>query len=110
MSTTSAACRGSTDMNGSRRGEILSIAAAQFAERGVASTTVRDIGAAAGILSGSLYHHFASKEQIVAELLLPVMRRQVEQYHAAVAGDRPAGEVLRTLIGIAVAEAAQTPH
>jgi AcrR family transcriptional regulator len=97
-------------MNGSRRDEILSIAAAQFAERGVASTTVRDIGAAAGILSGSLYHHFASKEEMVAELLLPVMRRQVEQYRAAVAGKGPAAGVLRELISIAVAEAAQTPH
>ena len=55
-------------MTGSRRDEILAIAALQFAERGVASTTVRDIGAAAGILSGSLYHHFESKEQILGEV------------------------------------------
>ena len=96
-------------MAGSRRDEILSIAAVQFAERGVASTTVRDIGAAAGILSGSLYHHFESKEQMVAELLLPVMQRQVWQYRLIVAGNDSAADTLRALIKVAVNEAAQTP-
>ena len=94
----------------SRRDEILSIAAVQFAERGVASTTVRDIGAAAGILSGSLYHHFESKEQMVGELLLPVMQRQVGQYRAIVAGDNGPLDTLRALIKVAVDEAAQTPN
>ena len=93
----------------SRREEILAIAAEQFAERGVASTTVRDIGSAAGILSGSLYHHFESKEQMVAELLLPVMQRQVGHYRAIVSADRSAAETLRSLITTAVAEAARTP-
>lgn len=53
----------------SRREELLSIAAALFAERGFKNTTVRDIADAAGILSGSLYHHFDSKESMVDELL-----------------------------------------
>jgi AcrR family transcriptional regulator len=96
-------------VTGTRRDEILSIAAVQFAQRGVASTTVRDIGAAAGILSGSLYHHFESKEQMVAELLLPVMQRQVDQYRQVVAGNASAAVALRSLIKVAVAEAAQTP-
>lgn len=96
-------------MAASRRDEILSIAALQFAERGVASTTVRDIGAAAGILSGSLYHHFDSKDQMVAELLLPVMQRQVGHYRAIVGADDEAAPTLRALIKIAVAEAAETP-
>ena len=97
-------------MTKTRRDEILSIAAEQFAERGVASTTVRDIGSAAGILSGSLYHHFDSKEQMVAELLLPVMQRQVGQYREIVGAGGPATETLRALIKTAVAEAAQTPN
>ncbi|HEY0519431.1 MAG TPA: TetR/AcrR family transcriptional regulator [Ilumatobacteraceae bacterium] len=95
---------------GSRRDEILSIAARQFAERGVASTTVRDISAAAGILSGSLYHHFQSKDHIVAELLLPVMQRQVGRYRTIVSVANGATITLRTLIATAVAEAAQTPN
>ena len=52
-----------------RRDELLSIAAGLFAERGLRATTVRDIADAAGILSGSLYHHFKSKEAIVDEIL-----------------------------------------
>jgi AcrR family transcriptional regulator len=110
MSTTSATSPESSDVPRSRRDEILSIAAQQFAERGVAGTTVRDIGSAAGILSGSLYHHFESKEQMVAELLLPVMQRQVGHYRELVDGGSGAAATLRALIKVAVTEAAQTPN
>jgi AcrR family transcriptional regulator len=110
MSPTSVASPESSDVTRSRRDEILSIAAEQFAQRGVASTTVRDIGSAAGILSGSLYHHFESKEQMVAELLLPVMQRQVGHYRQLVGAGEPATMTLRGLIKIAVTEASQTPN
>jgi len=53
----------------SRRDELLDLAAAMFAERGLRATTVRDIADSAGILSGSLYHHFSSKEEMVDEVL-----------------------------------------
>jgi AcrR family transcriptional regulator len=53
----------------SRRDELLELAAAMFADRGLRATTVRDIADSAGILSGSLYHHFKSKEQMVEEVL-----------------------------------------
>jgi AcrR family transcriptional regulator len=52
-----------------RREELLELAAMMFAERGLRATTVRDIADAAGILSGSLYHHFSSKEEMVDEVL-----------------------------------------
>ncbi|NLA37272.1 MAG: helix-turn-helix transcriptional regulator, partial [Actinobacteria bacterium] len=52
-----------------RRDELLGLAATMFAERGLRATTVRDIADSAGILSGSLYHHFASKEAMVDEVL-----------------------------------------
>ena len=52
-----------------RREELLQLAAAMFAERGLKATTVRDIADSAGILSGSLYHHFKSKEQMVEEVM-----------------------------------------
>lgn len=53
----------------SRRDELLELAAKMFADRGLRATTVRDIADSAGILSGSLYHHFSSKEEMVDELL-----------------------------------------
>jgi AcrR family transcriptional regulator len=52
-----------------RRDELLELAAQMFAERGLKATTVRDIADSAGILSGSLYHHFSSKEEMVDEVL-----------------------------------------
>jgi AcrR family transcriptional regulator len=58
-----------TTTHPTRREELLAIAARLFAERGYTFTTVRDIADAAGILSGSLYHHFDSKEAMVDELL-----------------------------------------
>jgi AcrR family transcriptional regulator len=58
-----------TSQSISRRDELLELAAAMFAERGLRATTVRDIADAAGILSGSLYHHFSSKEEMVDEVL-----------------------------------------
>ena len=65
---------------GSRRDELLELAAAMFAERGLRATTVRDIADAAGILSGSLYHHFASKEEMVDEVLRGFLDWLFERY------------------------------
>ena len=49
--------------------DLLRVAEELFAERGYAATTVRDIAEAAGILSGSLYHHIDSKESIIDAIL-----------------------------------------
>ena len=57
-----------------RRDELLALAATMFAERGLRATTVRDIADSAGILSGSLYHHFSSKEEMVDEVLAHLPR------------------------------------
>jgi AcrR family transcriptional regulator len=53
----------------SRRVEILRIAAEVFARAGYSGTNLRDIAEAAGILTGSLYHHFPSKESLAVELM-----------------------------------------
>jgi len=41
-----------------------------FAARGYHATSIRDIAAGAGLQSASLYTHFASKEAILAELMM----------------------------------------
>ena len=61
----------STD--GTRRGEILDTAATLFASSGL-RTSLKEIADACGILPGSLYHHFESKEALMVEL--------VERYQA----------------------------
>jgi len=47
-----------------RHREILEVAAALFAEKGYAGTSVRDIGEKVGLLGGSLYHYIKSKESL----------------------------------------------
>jgi AcrR family transcriptional regulator len=63
-----------------RRDELLELAATMFADRGLRATTVRDIADAAGILSGSLYHHFSSKEEMVDEVLRTFLDWLFERY------------------------------
>lgn len=67
-----------------RRDELLVLAAAMFAERGLRATTVRDIADSAGILSGSLYHHFKSKEQMVEEVLRTFLDWLFDRYREIV--------------------------
>jgi AcrR family transcriptional regulator len=40
-----------------------------FARKGFASATMRDIADEVGILAGSLYHHFKSKDELLFEIL-----------------------------------------
>lgn len=68
----------------SRRDELLELAATMFADRGLRATTVRDIADAAGILSGSLYHHFASKEEMVDEVLRGFLGWLFERYREVI--------------------------
>ncbi len=74
------------DSSSVRRRELLAIAAELFAERGFFNTTVREIGDAAGILSGSLYHHFGSKEEMVDSILREFLQ-PLQQRFAALEAD-----------------------
>ena len=67
-----------------RSNQILTIAASLFVLKGFEGTTMRDIAAAVGILPGSLYHHFASKEQLLHEIMRPFIRRAVGLYREIV--------------------------
>jgi TetR/AcrR family transcriptional regulator, cholesterol catabolism regulator len=51
------------------RKTVLDAAARLFASKGYAGTNLTEIAAAAGIKTGSLYYHFASKEELVYEVL-----------------------------------------
>ncbi len=59
---------GGTADSGTRRAEILATAASLIASSGL-RTSLQEIADAAGILPGSLYHHFESKEAILVELI-----------------------------------------
>ncbi|HXY91910.1 MAG TPA: TetR/AcrR family transcriptional regulator [Acidimicrobiia bacterium] len=81
-----------------RRDEILGIAGELFAERGFTATTVREIADAAGILSGSLYHHFDSKEAMADELVREVLDRVLAAYRRIAAGALGPEPALRALV------------
>lgn len=81
-----------------RRTELLGLAANLFAERGLRATTVRDIADAAGILSGSLYHHFDSKEAMVDEILRGFLDDLFGRYREIVTGGLPARDTLEALV------------
>lgn len=93
----------------SRRDELLDLAATMFAERGLKATTVRDIADSAGILSGSLYHHFSSKEEMVDELLRGFLDWLFARYQQIVATEPNPVERLKGLF-LASFEAIESRH
>ncbi|ETI65400.1 TetR family transcriptional regulator [Sphingobium sp. C100] len=70
---------------GARRRQILEIAARLFARKGYRGTSMRDIGEAAGVLGGSLYHHIKSKDALFVELHHAALDAAEERIAAAVA-------------------------
>lgn len=62
-----------------RRQVILDAAARRFAEFGFEATTVRQIADDVNILSGSLYHHFATKEEMLGEVVREAVLDQRER-------------------------------
>jgi AcrR family transcriptional regulator len=68
-----------------RRDRILSAALELFAVRGYRSTTMGDLGELAGIRGPSIYKHFKSKQEILAELMFATMDRLIDRHQAALA-------------------------
>lgn len=85
---------------------MLDTAARLFFERGYEATTTQDIGAALGLLKGSVYYYISSKEELLVEL--------IEQYHddtriyfeRILASDAPALAKLAELIATETAHTA----
>jgi len=90
--------RDDTNGKGGRRAELLAIAADLFASRGFRATTVRDIADAAGILSGSLYHHFDSKESMVDEILRGFLDDLFDRYRKIVTSGLDSRATLEALV------------
>jgi AcrR family transcriptional regulator len=90
-----------------RREAILAIAAEIFSRKGFTATTVREIADAAGILSGSLYHHFDSKETMVDEIISKFIDEMIVSYTKVVEEVEDPAEALRQLIRTAFAAVPQ---
>ncbi|MEV6049734.1 TetR/AcrR family transcriptional regulator [Streptomyces sp. NPDC052107] len=81
-----------------RRGELLGVAAEVFAEHGYNATTVRRIADHAGMLAGSLYYHFDSKESMLEEILRTFLDELWDGYDTVLAGGLGPREALQALV------------
>ncbi|MFF4775934.1 TetR/AcrR family transcriptional regulator [Microtetraspora fusca] len=90
--------KGTANARAGRRTELLATAAEVFASRGYAATTVREIADAAGILGGSLYYHFDSKESIVDEILSTFLDDLWARYDEVLAAGMGARETMERLV------------
>jgi TetR/AcrR family transcriptional regulator, cholesterol catabolism regulator len=74
--------RRAPDVTTDRRVELVQAAARVFAKKGVGNTTMRDIADETGILAGSLYHHFQSKDALLEEALRSILGDLTAEYEA----------------------------
>jgi AcrR family transcriptional regulator len=93
-----------------RRAEILAAAGRLFAERGIRETTVRLIADEVGVLSGSLYYYFKTKQDIVHSLMRAYVEDLVERYRIQLDGDENARRQLRRLVETSLDALLEQPH
>ncbi|MCX4720300.1 TetR/AcrR family transcriptional regulator [Streptomyces virginiae] len=81
-----------------RRRELLDTAAEVFAAQGYNATTVRKIADAAGMLAGSLYYHFDSKESMLDEILSAFLTELWDGYDTVLAAGLGPRETIEALV------------
>jgi AcrR family transcriptional regulator len=69
----------------SRRQQLLAVAAELFAARGFHGVSMAELGAACGISGPALYRHFASKDAMLAEMLVSISDELLREGRARVA-------------------------
>lgn len=83
----------------SRREQILATAAELFAARGFHGVSVVELGAACGVSGPALYRHFASKDAMLAEMLVSISEELLAVGRERVADSDDAREALAALVG-----------
>ena len=73
-----------TDRGRATVARVLDSACVLFAEKGIRTTTLDEIGAAAGVGRGQLYHFFADKADLVADVVALQVERIVGSIRPAV--------------------------
>ncbi|MBE9376577.1 TetR family transcriptional regulator [Saccharopolyspora sp. HNM0983] len=94
------AARRPTSLSGraSRRRLLLSAGARLFSDRGYTEVTTEDIGAAAGIAGPSLYHYFASKQELLGAVLTRGAAWLEVELERTLASEPEASAALRELL------------
>jgi AcrR family transcriptional regulator len=82
----------------SRREQILATAAELFAARGFHGVSVADLGAACGVSGPAIYKHFASKQAVLAEMLVSISQELLAVGRTRVAAAPDAVAALVSLV------------
>ncbi len=82
----------------SAKGRLIQAAAQLFKEKGYGRTTVRDLAAQVGILSGSLFHHFPNKEAILRTVAQEGIYRVIADIERSLQNVEEPCEQLKVLI------------
>ncbi|MBD9417149.1 TetR/AcrR family transcriptional regulator [Pseudomonas sp. PDM16] len=82
----------------SARGKLLQTAAHLFRSKGYERTTVRDLAGAVGIQSGSIFHHFKSKDEILKAVMEETILYNTALMRSALAQSTSPRERLLALI------------
>jgi len=69
-----------------KRQDILEAAARQFSASGFHGANMRDVAADAGVLAGSIYYHFESKEALYVAVHAAAVDMMTNAVRAAIAG------------------------
>ncbi|WP_249154525.1 TetR/AcrR family transcriptional regulator [Bradyrhizobium manausense] len=77
------------------RRHILDVASAQFRESGIAAVGLAGIMSEAGLTNGAFYSHFASKEDLVREVLTDALTRREERHKANLENGVALGTTIR---------------
>src|SRR5262249_7705990 len=87
------------------RERIVTAAAAEFRQHGIAGTGLADLMKAAGLTHGGFYRHFASKDQLVAEACSDAIATMTESVACSASRERG-----RKGLEAAVADSLSTEH
>jgi AcrR family transcriptional regulator len=85
-----------------KRRRILDAALDRFEEKGISATTIDDICAAAGLHVGSIYHHFAGKDDIFEHLAHEALTDYLAGVVRALEGGKSPQESIRRLVAFHV--------
>ncbi len=83
-----------------RRSEVVLTAGRLFRQHGYERTTVRELARAVGLQSGSLFHHFRSKEEILVAVMNNGIQEVLDGGHEALAHYRAPADRLAALFRV----------
>lgn len=82
----------------SAKGRLLKAAARLFRDNGFERTTVRELAKEVGIQSGSLFHHYASKQEILRNVVEQTILLNTELMQLSISQNQTSQDKLQALI------------